>query len=56
MDTFDKVGNGKDTDDNLKFFNNRRQPTEIHMGSEESILNNNMNVLNNNSLWNNIFG
>ena len=45
MDTFDKVGNGKDTDDNLKFFNNRRQPTEIHMGSEESKLNNNMNVL-----------
>ena len=31
MDTFDKVGNCE----NLKIFNNRRQPTEIHLASEE---------------------
>ena len=36
MDTFEKVGNDKDNDDNLKFFNNnRRQQTEIHNSPEE---------------------
>ena len=49
MDTFEKVGNDKDNDDNLKFFNNnRRQPTEIHCTSEEYKMNKNDN--NNNNL------
>ena len=44
MDTFDKVGNCE----NLKIFNNRRQPTEIHLTSAEfqgkiSDNNNNLN-------------
>lgn len=43
MDTFEKVGNGKENDDNLKFFNNRRQPTEIHLTSEEFKMNANNN-------------
>jgi hypothetical protein len=43
MDTFEKVGNGKENDDNLKFFNNRRQPTEIHLTSEEFKMNVNNN-------------
>ena len=48
MDTFEKVGNGKENDDNLKFFNNRRQPTEIHLTSEEFKMNVNNNLEKNN--------
>ena len=41
MDTFEKVGNDKDNDDNLKFFNNnRRQQTEVYLLHEEPKLNN----------------
>ena len=47
MDTFEKVGNDKDNDDNLKFFNNnRRQPTEIHVTSEEGKISKNDNNFN----------
>ena len=48
MDTFEKVGNDKDNDDNLKFFNNnnRRQPTEIHLTSEEFKISKNENNFN----------
>jgi len=48
MDTFEKVGNDKDNDDNLKFFNNnnRRQPTEIHLTSEEFKITKNENNFN----------
>ena len=53
MDTFDKVGNGKDTDDNLKFFNNRRQPTEYHLTPEELKININNNILDKNESNNN---
>ena len=53
MDTFDKVGNGKEADDNLKFFNNRRQPTEIHVPSEEFKINVNNNILDKNESNNN---
>ena len=45
MDTFEKVGND---DDNLKFFNNRRQPTEIHLTSDELKININNNISNKN--------
>ena len=52
MDTFEKVGNGKENDDNLKFSNNRRQQTGIHLTSEEFKMdvNNNLekNSINNN--------
>ena len=49
MDTFEKVGNDKDNDDNLKFFKNneKRQPTEYHLTSEEFKMNkkeNNFNI------------
>ena len=48
MDTFEKVGNDKDNDDNLKFFNNnnRRQNTEFHLTSEEYKISKNENNLN----------
>ena len=49
MDTFEKVGNDKDNGDNLKFFNNnnnRRQPTEIHLTSEEFKISKNENNFN----------
>ena len=35
MNDFEKAANGKENDDYLKFLNNRRQPTEIHLTSEE---------------------
>ena len=50
MDTFEKVGNDKENDDNLKFFNNRRQPTEIHVPSEEININNNNEKIENNNI------
>ena len=48
MDTFEKVGNDKDNDDNLKFFNNnnRRQPTEVHVTPEKNKINKNENNFN----------
>ena len=49
MDTFEKVGNDKDNDDNLKFFNNnRRQNTEFHLTSQEFKISKNENNLNKN--------
>ena len=47
MDTFEKVGN---YDENLKFFNNRQQQTEIHVTSDEYKI----NIYNNNNLENNV--
>ena len=54
MDTFEKVGNDKENDDNLKFFNNRRQPTEIHLTSEDFKININNNIVNKNENNNNL--
>ena len=48
MDTFEKVGNDKDNDDNLKFFNNKREPTEIYEPSGDNKINQNNNDNNNN--------
>ena len=50
MDTFEKVGND---DENLKFFNNRRQPTEFYLNSGEYKVNINSNNLEKNDVKSN---